>query len=237
MIEKKITTFKAALIFLAFTLYFFLLLFTLLPFLKSHFTLHPALYWFVTGYFLFIPLFVCALAMARAEGNRGTRQILAALHITPFTKKEWKYSIGGLLLGFVLTGLVFGFSFLLNKFLGTAMLNTTPWFMEMRPFRGAEKLLLFVWLPMFFFNIVGEEILWRGYIQGRMRGKYSWLLCSLLWLLFHLPFGADLMVMLVPVIIIIPYAFHKTGNTLVGMFIHGMYNGPMFVAVALGWIK
>jgi membrane protease YdiL (CAAX protease family) len=237
MIEKKITPFKAASIFLVFTLYFYLLLFTLLPFLKSHFSLNPALYWFVTGYFLFIPLFVAALVMVKGEGARGFRQILAALHIKPFAKKDWQYAAGGLLLGFILTGLIFGVSFLLHKFYGLAMLNTTPWFMEMQPFRGVEKLLLLVWLPMFFFNIVGEEILWRGAIQSRLRGKHSWLLCSLLWLLFHLPFGADLMVMLVPVIIIVPYAFHKTGNTLVGVFIHGVYNGPMFVAVALGWIK
>ena len=237
MIEKKITSFKAASIFLAFTLYFYLLLFTLLPFLKSHFSLNPALYWFVTGYFLFIPLFVAALAMVKAEGTRGFGQILAALHIKPFAKKDWRYSVSGLLLVFALTGLIFGFSFLLNKFLGVGMLHTTPWFMEMRPFQGGEKLLLLVWLPMFFFNIVGEEILWRGYIQSRLHGKYSWLLCSLLWLLFHLPFGADLMIMALPALIIIPYVFHKTQNTMTGIFIHGIYNGPIFVAIALGLIK
>ncbi|HUU04979.1 MAG TPA: CPBP family intramembrane glutamic endopeptidase [Patescibacteria group bacterium] len=237
MIQKKVTLLKAALIFLAGALYFFLLLFTLLPFLKSNFSVNPALYWFGTGYFLFVPIFVSALMMAKAEGNQGTKQILSALHIRPFTKKEWKYSLGGLLLGFVLSGAVFGVSLLLNKYFAIRMLSTTPWFMEMRPFQGAEKLLLLGWLPMFFFNITGEEILWRGYIQARMQGRYLWLLCSLLWMLFHLPFGADLMIMLVPVIIIIPYAFHKTKNTQVGMFIHGMFNGPMFVAVALGWIK
>lgn len=107
----------------------------------------------------------------------------------------------------------------------------------MNPFQGTEKLLLLVWLPMFFFNIAGEEILWRGYIQTRLKGKYNWLLCSLLWLLFHLPFGLDLMIVLVPVVILIPYAFYKTQNTLVGIFIHGIFNGPMFIAVALGWIK
>ena len=109
--------------------------------------------------------------------------------------------------------------------------------MEMKPFQGIEKLFLFIWLPMFFFNIVGEEILWRGYIQTRLSAKYSWLLCSLLWMIFHLPFGIDLIIMLIPVIIIIPYAFYKTQNTLVGIFIHGIYNGPLFVAVALGLIK
>ena len=106
--------------------------------------------------------------------------------------------------------------------------------MEMQPLQGVERLLLLIWFPMFFFNIVGEEILWRGYLQKMLAVKYAWPLCSLLWLMFHLPFGIDLMIMLIPIIIIVPFAFHKTQNTLVGVFIHGVYNGPIFVAVALG---
>ena len=237
MIETRFTPIKATSIFMAFTAYFILLLITLLPFLKSNFTINPALYWFITGYFLFIPLLVYAIMMVRYEGTKGIQQILQSLNIKPFTKTDWSYSVVGLLLVFIFTGLIFGISFLLNKYFSIRLLTTTPWFIEMHPFQGIEQLLLLIWLPMFLFNIIGEEVLWRGYIQSRLRGKYSWLLCSLLWFLFHLPFGIDLMIMLVPVIIIIPYAFYKTQNTLVGIFIHGIYNGPIFVAVALGLIK
>ena len=237
MNKQKVSPLKAIIIFLVSTAYFFLLLFTLLPFLKSHYSINPALYWFITGYFLFIPLFVYALSMVKFEGNRGIKQILLALNIKSFKKRDWTYSIIGLLLVFIFTGLIFGSSFLLNKYLGIRLLTTIPWFMEMKPFQGTEKLFLFIWLPMFFFNIVGEEILWRGYIQTRLSGKYSWLLCSLLWMIFHLPFGIDLIIMAIPAIIIIPYAFYKTQNTLVGIFIHGIYNGPLFIAVALGLIK
>jgi membrane protease YdiL (CAAX protease family) len=134
------------------------------------------------------------------------------------------------------TGLIFFASTLLNKYFGVRLLTTTPWFMEITPFSGIEKLLLLAWLPMFFFNIFGEEMLWRGYIQNRLRGKYSWLFCSLLWMIFHLPFGMDLMIMLIPVIVIIPYVFYKTQNTLVGVFIHGLYNGPVFILVAIGLV-
>ena len=237
MNKQKVSPLKAIIIFLVSTAYFFLLLFTLLPFLKSHYSINPALYWFITGYFLFIPLFVYALSMVKFEGNRGIKQILLALNIKSFKKRDWTYSIIGLLLVFIFTGLIFGSSFLLNKYFGIRLLTTIPWFMEMKPFQGTEKLFLFIWLPMFFFNIVGEEILWRGYVQTRLNGKYSWLLCSLLWMIFHLPFGIDLIIMAIPAIIIIPYAFYKTQNTLVGIFIHGIYNGPLFIAVALGLIK
>lgn len=233
---KKLTVFQAILIFGMVTLYFFLLLITLHPFLKSQFSLNSALYWFITGYFLFVPLFIYAIVMARYEGNRRMKHILQALSIKSLTGKDWRYTITGTLSVFILTGLIFGISMVSHQYFGTKLLNTTPWFMEMKPFQGMEQLLLLVWLPMFFFNIVGEEILWRGYIQTRLDGKYAWLLCSLLWLIFHIPFGIDLLIMLLPCLLIIPYAFYKTRNTVVGILIHSIYNGPMFVLVALGVI-
>lgn len=235
--EKKISLSKAALIFAIATLYFYVLLYTLLPFLKNNFVLNSSLYWFITGYFLFIPLFLFSIIMAKYEGNESIKQILSSLNIMPFSKKDWVYSIVGLFAGFILTGIIFAVFTFLNKYFGIAPLNTTPWFMEMHPYKGADRLLLLIWLPMFFFNIVGEELLWRGYIQKRLQVKYSWIPCSLLWLLFHIPFGVDLLIMLIPVILIIPYAFYKTRNTLVGIFIHGIYNGPMFIAIALGVVK
>jgi len=180
MIQKNITSVKATLIFIVFTVYFFLLLHTLLPLLKSYFTINSAVYWFITGYFLFIPLFVYALIMSKHEGNKGIKKMMMALGIKSFTRKDWVYSIIGLLLAFIFTALVFGITFFLSRYFGFRVLKTTPWFMEMHPFQGIERLLLLIWFPMFFFNIVGEEILWRGYIQNRLKSKYSWILCSTL---------------------------------------------------------
>jgi len=232
--KKELTPAKAAAIFISFTAYFYILLFTLLPFLKANSDLNPALYWFITGYFLFVPLLKFAIWRAWAEGNRSPKEILKALHVKPFTRLDWKYSVLGLLLVLLLTGGIFGVSQLLHRILGWKMLSTTPWFMTMRPFIGIEKLLLLVWLPMFFFNIVGEELLWRGYIQSRLPGKLAWLLCSFLWLLFHIPFGPGVIIMALPALLIIPYVFAKTRNTLTGIFIHALFNGPAFIAIALG---
>jgi membrane protease YdiL (CAAX protease family) len=235
--RQNLSYLRAVLTFGVATVYFFLLLSLLLPFLKLHFIVNPALYWFITGYFLFVPIFFYAVFMVRREGNKSFKDILFALNIRQYSKRDWVYSIGGLSLAFVGTGLIFGIYSLMNKYFGLRMLSTTPSFMEMHPFQGNEKLLLLVWFPMFFFNVAGEEILWRGYIQNRLQGKYSWVLCSVLWLLFHLPFGIDLVTMLLPLFFIVPYAFYKTQNTRVGIVIHGIYNGPVFVAVALGLIR
>jgi membrane protease YdiL (CAAX protease family) len=236
--KRTISFSRAAAIFGTATAYFYLLLFTLYPFLKSNYSLNPSLYWFITGYFLFIPLFLFSIIMVRREGNRSIAEILNALNINKLSYKDWLYAIIGTVLIFLLSGAIYGFSWLLNRYCGIGLINTTPWFMEeMRPFEGVERLLLLVWLSMFFFNIVGEELLWRGYIQNRMEGKYVWLKCSLLWAVFHLPFGFDIMIIALPALLIIPYIFSKRDNTVISMFIHGAYNGPIFVLIALGLIK
>ena len=228
---------RTVLVFTGFTAYFFLLLFTLYPLLKCHFSWNSALYWFVTGFFLFIPLFLSAIWAVRREGAQAFSELLSGLGVRRLSRKEWYYALGGLGVVFLATGAIFGVSELLHHLWGIRKLSTTPWFMEMAPFRGAEKLLLLVWLPMFFFNICGEELLWRGYLQKRLPRKGLWWVCSLLWLGFHLPFGVDLLIMLVPVVVVIPFIFSRTGNTLTGIFIHGVYNGPIFVLVALGFIQ
>ena len=175
--------------------------------------------------------------MIRKEGNRTISELFQALNLKRLTKNDWLYVITGTFLIFIFTGIIYAISVFLNKHYGIGLLHTTPWFMdELRPYEGIEKLLLFVWLPMFFFNIVGEEILWRGYIQNRMTGKYAWIICSFLWSVFHLPFGIDLIIMAMPALLIIPYIFYKRDNTSISIWIHGLYNGPIFILISLGLI-
>jgi len=222
-------------------LYFWLLTKYLTPYLNITVGIHAALSWFITSFLIFVPLFSMALALAKKEGTAESfRAIFLRLRLRKFTQKDWAWAAGGLVATFVLTGLIMGISEMISKKFGIPALKTTPGFMEFEPFRASERWLLLVWLSMFFFNIVGEEIFWRGYIMPRQElanGKYAWFINSALWGVFHLSFGKDLLMILIPVLIIIPYAVHKTKNTSVGIFIHGLLNGPMFVLVSLGIIK
>jgi membrane protease YdiL (CAAX protease family) len=220
--------------YLAFTVYFYFLLFTVHRIAELRLTQHPALAWFITAYALFIPLFVIAILSVRQEGARKLTSVLHRLNIRQFTTYEWKLATIGLLASFIGTGIVFGTFSVLYKWFGLNPLSTTPWFIKIRPFAYGERWMLLIWLPMFFFNIIGEEILWRGYLQARMRSHWMW--SSAFWLMFHAPFGFDMMLMLTPIMLIVPYLFNKTHNTLIGIFIHGIYNGPVFVAIVLGII-
>ncbi|SEL85374.1 CAAX protease self-immunity [Alkalibacterium putridalgicola] len=50
-------------------------------------------------------------------------------------------------------------------------------------------LLITFQLFFLFFNILGEEFWWRGYILPRqeiVHGQYTWILHGLLWTLFHI---------------------------------------------------
>lgn len=231
---KTVSPSHAIAVFVGFTAYFFFLLFTLHPFLAASFVWNPVLNWFVTGFFLFIPIFAYAVLAVRNEGRNSVPMILEGLNIRAMNVRDWKYAIVGLLIVFALTGVIFGVSFALHAILDVRELSTQPWFVDLSPLQGLERFLLLVWLPMFFFNIAGEEILWRGYIQARIFARNGWLVCAGLWWMFHLPFGLDLMIMLLPITIVVPYVFYKTRSTLACVFIHGVYNGPLFVAVALG---
>ncbi len=234
VMTKKLGYPRAAAIFLGFTAYFYLLVLFLIPWLKANFVLNPALHWFITGYGLFTPLFAGAILLAWREGQASIR---AALAVKPMSRKDWGYALGGTLLCFILSGGIMGAARVASGLLGTRPLNPTPWFMAFEPFVGGERLLLLVWLPMFTLNILGEELMWRGYIQSRLEGRSSWLFISLFWLAFHLPFGTDLLIMLLPIVLILPYAMRKTGNTTVGILIHALYNGPSFILIALGVVR
>jgi membrane protease YdiL (CAAX protease family) len=235
--RRKLNLSSAFLIFALATGYFFLLLYTLYPFLKTHWTLNGATYWFVTGYFLFIPLFVTAILGVFVERHSRRDTIASGLHVRRLTRTDWHWAVGSLFGLLLLTGVVFGLAHAIHAVFGTRLLNTTPWFMHMEPFKGTDRWLLLLWFPMFFFNIVREEILWRGYLQSRLDIRFGWIACALFWLGFHVPFGLDLLLILLPTMFVIPFAFHKTRNTLVTILIHGMFNGPMFVAVALGMLE
>ncbi len=211
----------------------------LVPALHQNFGLHPALSWFIGGLLTFLPLVLLAILLTRKDGFRTKAELFSRLRLKKMSRRDWKFALGGLLLIFIGTGLIMGISKLLHLQFGIPEIETTPSFMKFEPFQGKERLLLLVWLVMFFFNIFGEELLWRGYILPRQEltlGRSAWILNSALWLVFHVAFGIALLILLLPILIVLPWCVQKTGNTMVGIWIHGLMNGPMFVLVSLGVI-
>ncbi len=194
------------------------------------------IWWFiVAGIFVFLPLIVIAWLLLIKEGvwltsgwwkNRLRFQKLSVVDLI--------WGIGGI---FVI-GL---FSWLIMEgikyFFGPT--NNQPHFMSFEPLSSGRYYILLFWLPYWLLNIFGEEILWRGVLLPQMEkaiGKYAWLLNGLFWAIFHIAFGWQLLLTLIPILLILPYIVQKRKNTWLGIIIHAAINGPSFLAISFGLI-
>ena len=217
----------------------------LLMWLQTHYTIpylsgktgqEPILLWFIVGALgIFFPLILLAIAILKSEIYKLTyRTWYKRMRFVRMTGPDWLWSIFGILVTAIGMLIVMGIiALFVDK------LDYTPSFMEFEPLGPGRYWLLAVWFVFWIFNIMGEEILWRGVMQPRQElvsGQYTWIVQGTGWSLFHLAFGWQLWVMLLPLMFIQPYIVQKTRNSWTGVIIHGAINGPGFIAKALGWI-
>ncbi|MDO9039980.1 MAG: CPBP family intramembrane metalloprotease [Bacteroidota bacterium] len=236
---KPISTTKALFLFGIPSILFLIICRILIPMLHKSYGLHPALSWFIGGSLIFIPLFLLAFYLARKDGFQTKSEIFSRLRLRKMSVRDWKFALRSTLAVLMLTGAIMGISKFLHIQFGISEIETTPSFMQIEPVQGNERFLLLVWLVMFFFNIFGEELMWRGYILPRQEvglGNSAWFFNALLWVLFHICFGIQLLILLIPILFILPWAVQKTQNTWVGITIHALVNGPAFIMVSLGVI-
>jgi membrane protease YdiL (CAAX protease family) len=114
-----------------------------------------------------------------------------------------------------------------------------PSFMAFDQLSPERYWILAVWLPFWILNILGEEILWRGVLLPRQEvalGNRAWLANALGWGVFHFAFGWQLVLILLPILVILPYVVQRRQNTWVAVIIHAGLNGPGFLAVACGFV-
>jgi membrane protease YdiL (CAAX protease family) len=194
------------------------------------------LFWFIVGGLgVFTPLIITAFAIIKSEGFKITKTTFAErLRFRRINRRDFLWSIGGLLLAGIASGVIMKILELaIGKF------DHSPAFMSFEPLTKGRYWLLAVWFPFWTLNILGEELLWRGVMLPRQEiafGKYAWLLHGSGWGLFHIAFGWQLLLTLIPLLYIQSYVVQKTKNTWTGVIMHGGINGPAFVAIALGAI-
>jgi membrane protease YdiL (CAAX protease family) len=207
----------------------------LIPFLSRTTGQETIFYWFVVaGLAVFLPLVVTGGIILKHEGYHffSMETWKNRLRFVKLSKRDLLWSIGGIIVIFMLSGLLMkGLELLAGKF------DHSPPFMSFEPLSSGRYWLLLVWFPYWILNILGEEILWRGVMLPRQElafGKYTWLFHGFGWLLFHIAFGWQLFITLIPIIFIQSYVVVKTKNSWTGVIIHGGINGPSFIAIALG---
>lgn len=188
--------------------------------------------WFIAAGAVFTAFGIMTVILLASEGQDAVREWRRRLRIKSMSGEDWKAAFVGIAIVLFCSGAIFlAFKALIPNF------SPHPPFLEMRPLQPSEYWVLLAWLPMFALNIVCEEIFGRGYLLPRNElaaGRFGWLVNACGWLLFHIAFGWPLMIITAPIIFTVCWAVQKRRNTTVGMVIHGLANGPSFVAISLG---
>lgn len=233
---KPLKLFPSVLIYLMAAALLWIMTRVCIPFLSGISGLEPILFWFICGGLgVFTPLVLTGMLMLRREGYTFSREtFIRRLRFRPMTRRDWRDSLVALVvIGILTAGIMYLMQAMVPGF------NHTPSFMTFTPLSSGKYWLLLAWFPYWLLNIGGEEFFWRGVLLPRQEkafGKNTWLLHGTGWAVFHLAFGWQLLVMLLPLLYIESYVVQKTGNTWTGVFLHGVVNGPAFIAIALGMV-
>ncbi len=207
-----------------------------IPWITKTFMLEPIISWFIaSSVIVFLPMLLATIILVRLEQKHLTWQsFLSRIRFKTLKSEDWLWIGLGVILILILTGFI---TVLLKGIFPN--ISTQPPFLEIPKINSDNRWILLAWLPMFFLNIVGEEFFWRGYIfpkQIKVFGKHTWFYNGIIWLVFHIPFGLNLIIILLPTLFITTFAYQKTNNVKVSIAIHAIINGSGFLAVTLGYI-
>lgn len=208
----------------------------LIPYLSELTGQETIFFWFiVAGLGIFTPLIIIGILILRSEGYKINKSTwIERLRFRRINKSDWVWCLVGLVLVAVFSMIIMkGLEFMIGQF------DHSPAFMSFDTLTSGRYWLLFVWLPYWILNILGEEFLWRGVMLPRQElafGKFAWLIHGFGWGLFHIAFGWQLLITLLPLIFIQSYIVQKTKNTWTGVIMHGGLNGPSFIAICFGLI-
>jgi membrane protease YdiL (CAAX protease family) len=178
---------------------------------------------------IFVPILAGGLWILRSEPRRAPWR--ERLWLQRPTREDWREGAWGALAVFAGSAALFPVCQLLG------LSPNPPFARGVSPVAGAQLWLLGVWLVYWPFNILGEELVWRGVILPRMQarlGPRAWQLNAALWLLFHLAFGPGNNLILLPTILLVPWITQRRRNTWLAVLLHAAISLPGFIALALG---
>jgi len=194
----------------------------------------------------FAILFALAFGLAKAEGTPMTVRALAdRFHLQRLTWRSLGWVLAGLLImatlagllsitrGWILEALPFTqppatFPPILHPALQNENLPlvATAWMGPQAPGNWGWALLALI---VFFFNIMGEELFFRGYLLPRqelVHGRYTWLVQGLMWNLLHLPIYPWYLIYGLSLTLVIPFVAQRTQNTWTAVILHALANIP-----------
>ena len=210
-----------------------------IPALRHLLTGPDILCWFVAGGSVFLCLFIAAFLAFWIEQGRFTLEGFAErFQFRRINPADVLWSLGLLVIcGLLSAGIAEIWKYASHAWDVLPEPQLSPSFIQMEPVTFDTSWMLLAWLPLFFFNIAGEELWWRGYILPRQEREHhsaAWFVHGLGLALFHLPLGVDLTIIILPFLFALPYVVQRRKNLWTSFIFHGMLNGGGFLAVASG---
>jgi membrane protease YdiL (CAAX protease family) len=236
---KPIKLIPSVLLFLIPGIAFYVNINILVPFIADITNWNSYIIWMFTGtFFLFGLLFVLTFILLKIDGyTLDWQTIKKRLRLRKLTLKDLMWIIGGMLVCAIISGfIIWIYSLFAASFKIDDLRQMSP--IKIVPLSGNQCFLLLFMPVFFFFNYVGEELLWRGYILPRQEittyGTYAWIVNMLLHWVFHLAFSLEAMLFFLPFMLLMPYLVYKRKNTYISIIIHFLLGAPIQLFVALG---
>ena len=205
-----------------------------LPGLAGSTGIEPVLLWFsVAGLGFFPAILAGALWLLRSEGV-PREDLWRRLRFSRMSGSDWGWTLGGLA---AISAASVAILVVVTAVTKTPLAQ--PWFLEMEPVGPGRYWLLGVWLPFFGMAILVEEIAWRGVVLPRQEaalGRWAWAANGAGWLVMHAAFGIQILAMLLPIVVVLPFVALRTRNSWPGVLIHAAFNGPGFLVGAFGLV-
>ena len=115
----------------------------------------------------------------------------------------------------------------------------TPTFMDV-PLRPANWWLIPFWLIWVVGGVMGEELVWRGYVLPRQEvtyGRWAWLINGMLWNIpFHI-YTLSNVLSDMPFYLILPCCVQRIKNTWFAIIIHAMMISMAYVIILYGMTR
>jgi membrane protease YdiL (CAAX protease family) len=233
---KPIPLWKSIILFAGTSMPIFVGVYCIIPLLQSR-GLTFLWSYLIAFYPTFGFMFLLALFLYRNEGNPlNWASFSKRYRIFPIVGKSWFWVIGLFLFG---VAVMLGLSFTGKWLASIPLLAPADYFPpEINPLKEPIPGLFFgtevhgqwgyalVYFIGWVFNILGEELLWRGYLLPRQEasyGRWAWVVHGLLWTLWHVFWKWNLLNLL-PITLSIAYVGQKTKNTLIPILVHGAVN-------------
>lgn len=206
-----------------------------IPYLESKDVLPIEVAYFLSvGLLVLVPMFFGAIYLSgRDSGSYKVKDLLARMRIKKLSGMDLVWTVGTFIF-LVLT------SFVIAKIVMPKLgMDATPFFFQNMPLNDEHYWILYVWPAFFFFNIFGEEFLWRGYIQPRqelLTKKWTWFVHGIFWACWHIPMGLDVIFAASPIFFILPAVVQIRKNTTIAIIVHAVFGAFGFLALSLGLV-